>query len=410
MKKLKVLHITYNDVSGGAARYVMRLHESLVDSEIDSSILVLSKESDKNLVKKSTSNILLQNLSSKIDKLILIPFGLPPDKFSTGVCLQFILKDIKKINPDIVHLHWINNGFASLRSLKKINKPIVWSILDMWPFSGGFHYTPQHQGKKISIISDYLLSLKRKTYKKLNITIVSISSWMHEQLIKSNVFENNQASVVFPPLNTEKFKPIEKKLARNIFNLPQDKKIILFGSNHSSIDKRKGVNLLIDALRIVKEKSSEDFLLVIFGATEKSSLINDLDIDTHYIGKIFSEIGDYDSGAMSAMYSSADVTVVPSIQEAFGQVASESLSCGSPVVGFNNTGVQDIVKHKKNGYLADYKNISDLAEGIVWVLENNQDDKLSLASRNYAKEAFDSKKIALHFKEIYNEILSKMES
>ena len=87
----------------------------------------------------------------------------------------------------------------------------------------------------------------------------------------------------------------------------------------------------------------ENFSLVVFGASDQSLLINDLNIDTHYIGKIFCEIGDFDSGSLSAMYSAADVTVVPSIQEAFGQVASESMSCGTPVVGFNNTGVQDIV-------------------------------------------------------------------
>ena len=86
------------------------------------------------------------------------------------------------------------------------------------------------------------------------------------------------------------------------------------------------------------------------------------------------------------------------------------MSCGTPVVGFNNTGVQDIVRHKKNGYLAEYKNISDLAEGIIWTLENNEDKSLSLEARNFAKKSFDSKKIALNFKEIYNKALYNKEN
>ena len=410
MKKLKVLHVTYNDVSGGAARYVMRLHESLIEAGVDSSMLVLSKESDKNLVIKSTSKTYVQKFSSKIDKLILIPFGLPSEKFATGISSEFVLKDIKKINPDLVHLHWINNGFVSLRALKKINKPIIWSILDMWPFTGGFHYTPDYPGKRISLISNYLISIKKRTYKNLNIIIVSISSWMDRQLTSSNVFKNKDTYTVFPPLDINMFKPIDKKIARDIYNLPKNRKIILFGANHSTKDKRKGMDILLEALKLVNHRYKENFSLVIFGASDKSSSINDLNIDTHYIGKIFCEIGDFDSGSLSAMYSAADVTVVPSIQEAFGQVASESMSCGTPVVGFNNTGVQDIVMHKKNGYLADYKDISDLAEGIIWTLENNEDKSLSFESRNFAKESFDSKKIALNFKEIYNKALSNKEN
>ena len=72
--------------------------------------------------------------------------------------------------------------------------------------------------------------------------------------------------------------------------------------------------------------------------------------------------------------------------------------------------MQDIVRHKKNGYLADYKNISDLAEGIIWTLENNEDKSLSLEARNFAKKSFDSKKIALNFKEIYNKALYNKEN
>ena len=116
-KKIKVLHITYNDVSGGAARYVYRLHKSLIDINVDSKILVLKKESDDNLVYQSSSKKFFQKFSSKIDKLIVIPFGIPTEKFSSGVSLEFIHKDIKRIKPDIIHLHWINNELISIKQI-----------------------------------------------------------------------------------------------------------------------------------------------------------------------------------------------------------------------------------------------------------------------------------------------------
>ena len=103
-KKIKVLHITYNDVSGGAARYVYRLNKSLIENNIDSKILVLKKESDDNSVIQSSSKKFFQKFSSKIDKLIVFPFGIPKEKFSSGVSLEFIQKDIKIISGFIIFI------------------------------------------------------------------------------------------------------------------------------------------------------------------------------------------------------------------------------------------------------------------------------------------------------------------
>ena len=333
-KKIKVLHITYNDVSGGAARYVYRLHKSLIDINVDSKILVLKKESDDNLVYQSSSKKFFQKFSSKIDKLIVIPFGIPTEKFSSGVSLEFIHKDIKRIKPDIIHLHWINNGYVSVASLKKIKVPIIWSILDMWPILGGFHYEPSNISFRMSFLLKILFKYKKKVYTNLNIRIVSISNWMREKIIDSQVFENKKLDVIFPSLDTNEFKPADRLYSRKLLNLPIDKKIILFGANHSVIDTRKGFNFVLESIEILDNSLKDKICLVIFGANEQSANIQRLNIETHYIGKMFSEIGTFDAASLSALYSSADLTIMPSIQEAFGQVGSESLSCGTPVVGF----------------------------------------------------------------------------
>ncbi len=405
-KKIKVLHITYNDVSGGAARYVYRLHKSLIDINVDSKILVLKKESDDNLVYQSSSKKFFQKFSSKIDKLIVIPFGIPTEKFSSGVSLEFIHKDIKRIKPDIIHLHWINNGYVSVASLKKIKVPIIWSILDMWPILGGFHYEPSNISFRMSFLLKILFKYKKKVYTNLNIRIVSISNWMREKIIDSQVFENKKLDVIFPSLDTNEFKPADRLYSRKLLNLPIDKKIILFGANHSVIDTRKGFNFVLDSIEILDNSLKDKICLVIFGANEQSANIQRLNIETHYIGKMFSEIGTFDAASLSALYSSADLTIMPSIQEAFGQVGSESLSCGTPVVGFKKTGIEDIVIHKETGYLADNSDAKDLSNGVSWTLANLTTSEARKYCRKIAKENFDSNKIALKFKEIYNASLN----
>ena len=405
-KKIKVLHITYNDVSGGAARYVYRLHKSLIDINVDSKILVLKKESDDNLVYQSSSKKFFQKFSSKIDKLIVIPFGIPKEKFSSGVSLEFIHKDIKRIKPDIIHLHWINNGYVSVASLKKIKVPIIWSILDMWPILGGFHYEPSNISFRMSFLLKILFKYKKKVYTNLNIRIVSISNWMREKIIDSQVFENKKLDVIFPSLDTNEFKPADRLYSRKLLNLPIDKKIILFGANHSVIDTRKGFNFVLDSIEILDNSLKDKICLVIFGANEQSANIQRLNIETHYIGKMFSEIGTFDAASLSALYSSADLTIMPSIQEAFGQVGSESLSCGTPVVGFKKTGIEDIVIHKETGYLADNSDAKDLSNGVSWTLANLTTSEARKYCRKIAKENFDSNKIALKFKEIYNASLN----
>ena len=144
--KISVLHVTFNDVSGGAARYVMRLHNSLLNhSNISSSVLVMNKESDSSHVFE-VKNSISKKFSSTIDKIpSLILNNKTKNKFSSGLFNDFVTSEIKKINPDIVHLHWVNNGMLSIKSLTKIKKPIVWSVLDMWPYTGGAHYDFQER-------------------------------------------------------------------------------------------------------------------------------------------------------------------------------------------------------------------------------------------------------------------------
>lgn len=413
-KQISVLHVTYNDVLGGAARYVTRLHNSLLKFNIDSKILVLNRESDNPRTIPSRKNKVKKALSSPIDKLPLIFYKERKLKFSPGLFNDYVTSQIEEINPDIVHLHWINNGLMSIKAIEKIKQPIVWSVLDMWPFTGGCHYDdwcerftkecgkcPVLISNKENDLSRKVIKRKIKVFNKVDFTVVAISNWIKECVERSTVMGDKDVKVIHPSLDLDLFRPIEKEFCRDLFNLPKDKKLILFGAVNSTSDKRKGFSQLLGALKKITDKDLlENTELVVFGATT-SDFENELNMKVNFVGRLTSGYGPFDDSSLSALYSATDLTIAPSLQEAFGQVAIESLACGVPVIAFESTGIDDIISHKEDGYLAKHNNTSDLLNGILWGLENSNNTIIKENTIKKTKLMFDDRITAIQMIDVY---------
>ena len=417
MKKLKVIHLVFTDVTGGAARATLRLHDSLLKEDIDSKVLVVSKNSDDiNVIQANIFKISFFNrMAHFIDRLRLIFYRNVANKFSSAWFSNYLPKIVNRMYPDIVHIHWINNGQLAIKDLDKIRAPLVWSMLDMWPFTGGCHYSdscirykkscgkcPILNSDKAIDLSSSIHSKKNNVFSNIKIKFVAISSWLKSSAQNSSLLLDQDIDLVLPGLNTEIYKPINKSFSRDMFNLPSKKKLILFGAMSATSDPRKGYQLLLKAIDIIsKSDQSQEFELVIFGATnDNKDSFNRL--KTHYLGRLTPGYGLHDDGSLAALYSAADITVVPSLEEAFGQTASESLACGTPVVGFNGTGLNDIVDHMQNGYLANLNDPSDLAKGIIFVANSTND--LSLNARKKALNDFTDVKMAKNYINIYKNL------
>jgi glycosyltransferase involved in cell wall biosynthesis len=411
---MKVLHLSTSDLDGGAARAAYRLHEGLKGVGTDSKMLVRSKTSiDKTVLAEKS---MLTKLGPPATGF---PLRLYPKRdrkmFSTQWFPDAIAPKVKQINPDIINLHWICNGFLQIETLAKFNKPLVWTLHDMWSFTGGCHYAgecdqytnscgtcPQLQSRKNWDLSHWILQRKNRAWKDCKLTIVSPSNWLAECARSSSLFKNLQVKVIPHGIDLEKYKPIDKQLARKLLNLPQDKQLVLFGTSPGTIgDKRKGFYLLQPALQHLSLSGWKDKLeLVVFGGSKPENAF-DLGFRTHYLGEFHDDI------SLALVYASADVMVVPSTQEAFGQTASEALACGTPVVAFASTGLKDIVEHKQNGYLANPFEVEDLAQGISWVLKDSDLlQKLSLDAREKAKQDFSLELQARRYLELYTAILN----
>ena len=379
---IKPLIVNTMDIDGGAARAAYRLHQGLKQLNIDSRMLVGNKTSD---------DITVLGTNNKLDKAWIKIAGaldsLPLKTYSPSHNLMFSLQwlpdqigaKVVEINPDVIHLHWINTGYMQIETLGKFKKPIVWTLHDMWAFTGGCHYSedcdkytmscgacPQLGSHRKDDITQWIWQRKAKAWSNLNLTIVTPSRWLADCARKSLLFQNLRIEVIPNGLNTQVYKPIDKTMARKSLNLPLDKHLILFGAINSTVNKRKGFHLLKPAIqKLSQEHNSNNIELVIFGASQPSQVPN-FGFKTHYLGRLHDDIG------LALVYSAADVMIVPSIQEAFGQTASESLACGTPVVAFEITGLKDIIDHQHNGYLAKPFDVDDLAQGITWVLEDKE--------------------------------------
>ncbi len=425
---MKILHLSTRDIDGGASKGAYWLHQGLIDNGHDSTMIVARKFSDDPTVIGTKFNDKLSVLEPRkflqrnycrsqvfLDKLALTNYEIKPEHYFSPAWGSLNIKNlINKLDPDIINLHWINAGFLKPESLLKFNKPIVWTLRDTWAFTGGCHYFGHCQKYQNKCGSCYQLNshveqdLSRKLWQRksqvnqqVNITVVAISHWLAECARKSSIFRQNKIVVIPNALDETKFTPISQTEARKTLGLSLDKKIITFGAINAIKSKRKGFAYLISALKKLAHSGwSEKAELLVFGAYEPENP-PDLGMPIKYLGFL------NDQDTLSRAYAAADVSIVPSLEEAFGKTAIESMACGTPVVCFDATGLKDIVEHKKNGYLAKYLDAEDLASGIDWVLKRTQEDNfLSLQARATVLEKFTLAKQSKLYMELYNEVLA----
>lgn len=330
--------------------------------------------------------------------------------FSTGwFPFGGIAERINKLNPDLVHLHWIAGGMMRIEEIEKIKAPIVWSLHDMWPFTGGCHYDGQcgrHRescgncplllSREQNDLSRKVFARKRRVYsKRRDMTIVGLSSWIKQCAESSSLFSSKRVVCLPNPINTEIFRPIGQIKARELWRFPLDRKILLYGAMSATKDPRKGLQELNAALDFIGQDNLEVF---IFGASQPADKVSDR-FPTKYLGSLCDEV------SLISLYSACDLMVVPSLQENLSNSIMESLSCGTPVVAFNLGGNSDMIEHKKNGYLAVPFEPIDLAQGIDWILNTLNYEELRNRAREKVMLEFRIEAVAGKYIHLYRQII-----
>lgn len=421
-EQIKVLSVNTSDASGGAARAAYRIHGGVRKLGINSYMFVkdkrLSDETVLSLAPFVPVNALYSlyyyieyKIKNRIQRARWRKYPRHDDVFLSDLRSVSLHGALQKIDFDILHLHWINLRFLNLKELLKIQRPIVWTLHDSWAFTGICHYSydcdkfksqcgacPFLRSSDNDDLSHRVWKEKKMIYHKLNLHIVTPSTWLADLARESTLLKNFPITVIPNCLDTDVFKPVDKVHVLSDLGLNNSKKKILFGAVNALNDSNKGFKQLIEALSHFEHSvDCSKYELLVFG-TDKP--INEIQtpLQIHYLGYIKQDT------ELVKVYNAADVMVVPSLSEVFGQTASEAMACGTPVVAFNCTGIKEVVEHRVTGYLAEPYSPEDLANGILWCEQNNVFGELTVNARNRVVENYSVERVAAKYKALYKNL------
>ncbi len=398
---IRVLHLSHSDSAGGAARAAYRVHVSLRRQDlfpIESAMLVRKRHLDSPGIARLSESpaarlaFRVAATGSQLERRMLKT----PNSVlhSTARIRTSAIRFIDRTNPDVVLLHWLGNrmlSVAQIGTLAAQRRPIAWRLPDTWAFCGAEHYPNDASDTRFvdgyrrdnRLDGEHGLDLNRLTWARKArywtqpIQLITPSKWMADQVQRSALMRDWPVTVIPNPLDTAWWGAVSREDARQRLGIPKAHRIVLFGAIGGESDQRKGADLLRKALPHLSARcetvGASQPELVTFGGPAGEERAGNISVRS---------VGRLDDEGLRLYYSAADVMVVPSRQEAFGQAASESMACGTPVVAFAVGGLKDIVEDGVSGRLAGPFSAESLAEAIWWCIEDrSRQMRLSVAAR-----------------------------
>jgi glycosyltransferase involved in cell wall biosynthesis len=423
---MKIILLNTSESKGGAAIAAKRIMKALRKKCVDTKMIVRDKQTeDVDIISVNTS--ISQNRINYFrfiwERIIIFIHNgfcrenlFPVSIANTGMDVS----DLPVVKAaDIIHIHWINHGFLSIKNIHKLiqtGKPVVWTMHDMWPCTGICHHARECnnftcgcgqcfflKSRRKNDFSKKIFSKKRKmlfTYN--NITLVGCSHWLANKAGISSLSKKCDILSIPNPINVSTFCVSDRALSRKQSGLPESKKLLLFGAVNIT-DKRKGLYYLIEAINILKKSNPafcNELCLVVFGQA-KDDFINLIKIPVYTMGYLT------ETGEIVSLYNAVDLFITPSLEDNLPNTIMEAMACGTPCVGFDIGGIPEMIDHKQNGYVAEYKNPEDLAAGIQWLLKESDYEEVSKNARKKVEENYREDIVAGKYITLYENLLIK---
>ena len=419
---MRVLIVNTSERTGGAAIAANRLMEALKNNGVKAKMLVRDKETEQITVATIPQSPMLK-AKFVWERMVIWS----ANHFSKNNLFQIDLAntgtDITSLpefkEADVIHLHWINQGYLSLKNIRRIidsGKPIVWTMHDMWPFTGICHYSGACTNYRTSChhcpllvsgggrndLSNQIFKRKQQMLRGAHITFVACSKWLEEMAKSSALLIGQRVTSVPNTINANVFRPTDRRQARLQYNLPLEKKLLLFGSVKAT-DKRKGLDYLIEACKILHDKEPElsDQLGLILVGKQAEQMRDSFPFPVYAIDYVDHE------RRMAQLYNAADAYVTPSLEDNLPNTIVEALSCGIPCVGFRIGGIPEMIDHETNGYLAQPRDAADLATGINYVLRPELSETLSQQALKKALSAYGETNVANKYLHLYQQAMDR---
>ena len=416
---------------GGAGTAANRLHQQLRKDGVDSRFFYWKENSAKPLDHSyqqaefytPKSNFLFSPVAKRIRRLRQKkiygqydthlrsrPDGF--ELFSMARLVEDTAFEFRSSGCDIVHLHWLAHMidyptfFASIPD----KMPIVWTLHDMNPMTGGCHYSSgcsrftvgcghcsQLKDPFANDVSADGFKVKRQALKNKNLHIVTPSKWLGELAQASNLFPSQTTfQVVDYGFDLDKFQPVGKSTARKQLGIETAATLVLFGAEDIS-SHRKGFHHLVAALKQLSTEAPVECL--VFGN-------GDLPSDDSRLPKMHS-LGFIDSPEKQRqVYSAADLFVMPSREDNQPQTALESMACATPVVAFRAGGVPEYVIPNETGLLAEIGDERELARRIAWMVDHPQRrTEMGNKGRQLCEIRFNAERQSDAYQELYFRLL-----
>ena len=420
---MKILHVSLDDGGSGAGRAAYKLHAGLRRLGHDSSMFVAKKVSDDPTVRAfepPADQRIIRRREERKEEIEhdlarygdsrpkhLIGDGFTDDRGANGA------EPLKQLPPhDLINLHWFG-GFLDYQTFfanAPRETPVVWTLHDMNAFTGGCHYDDycgkfsDRCGACPQLGSGDEQDLSRRIWTRKNealaaveegrMRLVAVSRWMAEETRRSSLLGGFPVTSINPSIDSQVFAPRDRDAARSALGVPEDASVVLFIAD-SLVTRRKGFSLLAEALETLKDVPN--LFLLSLGHHDPGIVKDVPHLNLGYIE---------DDLALSGVYSAADVFVMPSVQEAFGQTVLEAMSCGTPVVGFDLGGIPEMVRPGVTGELVPPGDTKALGDAIKGLLEDPEKQaELSANGRRAAVEEFAPDIQAGRYAEVYRSIL-----
>lgn len=385
---MRVLLVNTSDSIGGAAIACRRLMDALTRNGVE--VRMITAPHRRGFICKA------------LERVMMLPFVGFSWRKSWTIDVNWLGTDITNTDDfkwaDVIHLHWVNQGMLSVGQIGKIahsGKRVVWTMHDLWPTEGVYHYKHSPDNTEtswgIALLNRNTMRRKLKAYGNAGVRFVTCSEWLKGQALDSRLLDGNSITSIPNPIDTGVFYSDDKAAARRQLDIPEGCRLVLFVSQKLT-DERKGARYFVEAINSMK-----DVHVAVMGGSGEE-IAGQLQCTTHVLGYV------REHQRIANVYRAADVFVLPSLNDNLPNTIMEAMACGVPCVGFGIGGIPEMIDHKKNGYIAEPRNVQQLAEGIAYCLAEENRSRLSDECTKKVADTYSQKAVAEKFIDLYKRV------